>query len=572
MSPDDDFKVVIGRPRDRGVGGASRARGFVGEVLSAVRRSGLGAFDLGARRSSIGRGQGSSLARRTATRRVVIKARVIRHQGSRYRAAPMAVHLSYLRREGVSRDGAPAQMFGPEGEADHEAFAKRGEADRHHFRFIVSPEDADQLADLRVTARELMARAERDLGTRLDWVAVDHWNTDNPHVHVLVRGVSDDGADLVISRDYISRGLRQQAEALVSLELGPRTEAEIKASLDREVSADRWTSLDRRLRELTEPGLGDIDLRPREGRYAEGEGRLVGRAQHLGRLALAKPLGVGRWTLAPDLEARLRTLGERGNIIKTLHRAMRDRDPAAIAIQGEEIGEPIFGKLVERGLHDELSGQAYAIVDGVDGRLHHVRFADLAETGDTPIGGLVEIRQRIVEGAKPRAELVHRSDLDLDAQVRASGATWLDRQLVVREPQALARSGFGAEVSDALERRRAQLAAMGLARGAVGRVVLARDLIATLRRRELARVSANLSSESGGACADVSTGDQISGVYRRRIDLASGRFAMIDDGLGFQLVPWTRSLDARLGQEVRGTMSPGGGVDWALGRKRGIGL
>jgi type IV secretory pathway VirD2 relaxase len=505
---------------------------------------------------------------------VVIKARVIRHQGTRYRAAPMAVHLRYLRREGVSRDGAPAEMFDRNGPADHDAFAARTEDDRHHFRFIVSPEDAEQLQDLRATTRDLMARAERDLGTRLDWVAVDHWNTDNPHLHVLVRGVTDDGPDLVISRDYISRGFREQAEALVSLELGPRTEAEIAASLDREVNAGRWTSLDRRLRDLADAGMGDIDLRALGGRHVAGEGRLIGRAQHLERLGLARSERVGRWTLASDLEPQLRALGERGDIIKSLHRAMqgRERDPASIMIEGAELGEPVFGKLVERGLHDELSGRAYAVVDGVDGRLHHFRFSDLGETGDTPLGGLVEIRMRVANGAPPRLETVHRSDLGVAAQVHASGATWLDRQLVVREPQALAHSGFGAEVRDALEQRRAQLEAMGLARRQGGGVVLAKDLIATLRRRELARVSANIAGDTGAAYAEALPGDRIGGIYRRRLALASGRFAMIDDGLGFQLVPWTRSLDARLGQEVRGAMSPGGGVDWAFGRKRGIGL
>ncbi len=94
------------------------------------------------------------------------------------------------------------------------------------FRFIVSPEDAAALDDLRATTRELMAQAEKDLGTRLDWVAVDHWNTEHPHVHVLVRGVDDQGRDLIIDRDYIGQGMRQRAEALVALELGPRTPAD----------------------------------------------------------------------------------------------------------------------------------------------------------------------------------------------------------------------------------------------------------------------------------------------------------------------------------------------------------
>ena len=125
------------------------------------------------------------------------------------------------------------------------AFAERREDDRHHFRFIISPEDAAELADLRAFTRELMQDAERDLGTKLDWVAVDHWNTDNPHVHVLIRGRADDGQDLVISRDYISRGFRDRAAERVTLELGPRSEHEIRTALEKEVEAERWTSLDR---------------------------------------------------------------------------------------------------------------------------------------------------------------------------------------------------------------------------------------------------------------------------------------------------------------------------------------
>jgi hypothetical protein len=104
--------------------------------------------------------------------------------------------------------------------ADERAFAERCEEDRHHFRFIISPEDAVEIGDLRTFTRELMRDVEKDLGTKLEWMAVDHWNTDNPHVHVLIRGRADDGWDLVISREYISRGFRDRATERVTLELG----------------------------------------------------------------------------------------------------------------------------------------------------------------------------------------------------------------------------------------------------------------------------------------------------------------------------------------------------------------
>ena len=123
-----------------------------------------------------------------------MKARVVRHQGTRFRSAPLPKHMAYLKREGVTRDGEDARMFDAASDtADERAFAERCEDDRHHFRFIVSPEDAAELGDLKTFTRELMLDAERDLGTKLDWVAVDHWNTDNPHVHVLIRGRADDG-------------------------------------------------------------------------------------------------------------------------------------------------------------------------------------------------------------------------------------------------------------------------------------------------------------------------------------------------------------------------------------------
>src|SRR6202011_2335566 len=119
--------------------------------------------------------------------------------------------------------------------ADLKAFELRGREDRHQFRFIVSPEDAGELRDLRRYTRHLMQRMEAALGTSLDWVAVDHWNTDNPHTHIVLRGKDDTGRDLIISRDYISHGMRERAAGLATEWLGPRTEQEIRQSLQREV-------------------------------------------------------------------------------------------------------------------------------------------------------------------------------------------------------------------------------------------------------------------------------------------------------------------------------------------------
>src|SRR5258707_2236095 len=266
---DDELRIRLGRIRDRGRN-SHRPDTFIGEVMQAARKAGhvgesFGRGTGGAHRSRFGPGRGAalSLSLRSGSRRVVTKARVVRHTGSRFRSAPLSNHVIYLKRDGVTDDGADARMFDARSDAaDEEAFAERCRDDRHHFRFIVSPEDAAELQDLRTFTRELMADAERDLGTRLDWVAVDHWNTDNPHVHVLIRGRGDDGKDLVISRAYISRGFRDRAAERVTLELGPRSEQEIRSALEKEVEAERWTSLDRALRDAADEGAGVADLRP----------------------------------------------------------------------------------------------------------------------------------------------------------------------------------------------------------------------------------------------------------------------------------------------------------------------
>ena len=158
------------------------------------------------------------------------------------------------------------------------------------------------MGDLRAFTRELMNDAERDLGTKLDWIAVDHWNTDNPHIHVLVRGRADDGQDLVISRDYISRGFRARAAERVTLELGPRSEQEIRAALEAEVEAERWTSLDRALQIAADEGAGVADLGPSSGEDPELRRLMVGRAAKLERLGLAEQIAPGLWTLKPGLE------------------------------------------------------------------------------------------------------------------------------------------------------------------------------------------------------------------------------------------------------------------------------
>ncbi|AWC25193.1 hypothetical protein CO731_04687 [Aminobacter sp. MSH1] len=581
---DSDFRVRPGRIK---ITRAPKAKSFLNQVLRAAKKAGhTGAPASGRRassygRSTFGRGRGSFSRSRlfNSTRRVVVKARVVRHQGRSFRSAPLSAHLSYLKREGVSRDGEKGVMFDAGSDRTEDlAFADRSKDDRHHFRFIVSPEDAGEMTDLKAFTRDLASQMEADLGTRLDWVAVDHWNTDNPHVHLLVRGVDETGADLVISRDYISRGLRSRAEDLVAIELGPKPEHEIRSALEKEVTAERWTRLDVEIRGQADD-VGAIDLRPDSGDAANPEIRrlMIGRLQRLEKMGLATSTGSGEWMVGMEAERHLRDLGMRGDVIKTMHRAFtergQDRSVADYVIDGGA-GSPIIGRLVDKGLHDELTGEAYAVIDGTDGRAHHVRFRGIeAFEHAPPVGGIVEVRRfGSPEDQRPTLVLATRSDLDLRSQITAPGATWLDHRLVEREQMPLSMGGFGREARDAMQARAEHLADEGLGRRQGLRIMLQRDLLSTLRRRELDVVGEKLSTETGLPHVKAAAGEHVSGTYRQRLTLSSGRFAMIDNGLGFQLVPWSREIERKLGQHIAGVARDGGGIEWSLGRKRDLGL
>jgi hypothetical protein len=245
----ENSRVRPGRSRNGGARIDPRTQPFLKQVQIAVRKAGgdprrisSGAQSGGGREGGRtgrfnARGRGAkvvaSLSRQRdgwhrdsaglfRARRVVVKARVVRlNPQQRAGRAPkmrgtmsraVDAHLRYLERDGVTRDGERGKAYSAlENEADGKAFVERGREDRHQFRFIVAPEDAAEMADLRGFTRDLMRQMESDLATRLDWIAVDHHNTGHPHTHIIVRGVLDDGRILNVAGDYIAHGIRHRA-------------------------------------------------------------------------------------------------------------------------------------------------------------------------------------------------------------------------------------------------------------------------------------------------------------------------------------------------------------------------
>lgn len=644
---DDRFRVKAAPPGSRS---GPRVQRFVSQVLKASSKAGARASELrGAQpASTFGRGRvavamsGSRLA--ANARRVVVKSRFVVLK--RAAARSVATHLRYIERDGVTRDGQRGQAYDAAADAvDLKAFEERGQDDRHQFRFIVSVEDAGELEDLRSYTRELMRRMEADLETRLDWVAVDHWDTDNPHTHVVLRGRAGEGRsgqDLVIAPDYMAHGMRMRASEIVTEWIGPRTELEIRQGLLREVEQERLTSLDRALLRQVVVDVVDLTGTPDN---RQRQTMLRARLQRLEAMGLVEWIEAKRWRLASGMEQSLTAMGERGDILRAMHRAMKG-EQRELAIEAGPAA-PIIGRIAAKGLADELHDRGYLVVDGIDGRAHYLRLPSgvgLAALQKLPIGGIVEAKpppreravdrnimtvardgiyktaehlaqlmrvndrdpqstadvhvrrlealrragtvERVTDGiwrvppdlmtrarqhdaqkaADPTVEL--HSHLRIDQQVRTVGATWLDKQLVVGG-SSLAAQGFGAQVRDAMRCREDFLVEQGLAERRGQRIVLARDLLSTLRDRELAAAGKSLQHQTGRTYRRLQEGERAGGIYRRSIQLASGRFALLDDGMGFSLVPWRPVIESRLGHQVCAVVR-GQSVTWQLGRQRGM--
>ncbi len=327
---------------------------------------------LGLSRRFGGRGASASTgATFDARQRAVVKVHYFGHGGGG--AAALRAHARYVAREAASRGDeliepahegrddedrarAHARYLTREGSAERSVFydaigdgvdgagraARWAHDDRRHFRMILAPENGAELKDLRPYAREVMSRAEAALGTRLEWVAVDHWDTDNPHTHVILRGRRHDGRDLIIPREYVSHGFRNAARDAATERLGFRGRDDERRALEREVRAHRPTRLDGliegqasedgglRLSQLTAPN-GDAAM----------TNALKARARELERLGLAHEESRGLLRLAPGWRDQLSAMELHLDIRKRLVQERTLREARARAVGFKDLGRGV---------------------------------------------------------------------------------------------------------------------------------------------------------------------------------------------------------------------------------------
>lgn len=300
------------------------------------------------------------------SRRCAIKCHYVSMRAGGQDAARL--HLAYVEREGVERDGSPGVLYGGP-DFDREAFAEPLAGEPRQFRFIVAPEDGAEL-DLQAFARGLVARMEQDLGRKLVWAAVNHHNTDHPHVHLIVRGLDAAGRPVRIPAAYIKREMRWRAQELATRELGLRTERDVGRQRAVEVTQQRFTGLDRRLGQLAQGAAiaaRTLAALPRRERSV-----FRARLEVLQALGLARPTWSGGWRLAADHREQLVALGERGDIVKRLHRVAPGDTARYRFDQADELAGTFEGVVRGKALHDEQTGQLFAAVESLRGGVHYV--------------------------------------------------------------------------------------------------------------------------------------------------------------------------------------------------------
>jgi type IV secretory pathway VirD2 relaxase len=382
MPEDLDLPIFwprVGKRTRQGVEG--RSGSFLNELRARISRNG------GFRRRSPART--ARAENQPNARRVVVKARYVRMTVGGAKAAKL--HLRYIERDGVEQDGSKGVLYGPDGPVERRTFEEPRLGEKHQFRIIVSPEDAVEL-DLTIYVRDLMKRVQKDIGREVEWAAVNHHDTGHPHAHVVIRGVDRDGRELRIDRGYIAHGMRWRAQELATNELGPRRECEVRRALEREVTQDRFTSLDRELERLADGGRLQVRAPRRLTRVDPSI--LVQRLEHLEGLRLAERIESNVWSLSADWQKRLRDRGARGDIIKQMHDVVQgDTSRYRVVRSGEKLRgglrddeETLVGRVAGKGLADELKGAFYAVVETPDGFAYHLpldsRTADSLRTGD----------------------------------------------------------------------------------------------------------------------------------------------------------------------------------------------
>jgi type IV secretory pathway VirD2 relaxase len=291
-----------------------------------------------------------------------------------------AAHGEYLQRDHAQTVVEKGVGFNHESDAINIKTTLRQwqkENDPHVFKLIVSPEQGYRL-DLRKHAKDLMQHVQKDLKTKVEWVAIDHHNTDYPHLHILIRGIDDHGKKLVIERNYLAHGFRHLSQELATRVLGRRRSREITLAREQQIERKYVTEIDRKILRKAKNSIVNYyrlvseNLNAREQRLQE-----IKRLKYLETLGLVEKVHTKSWKLSADLEIKLHKMQLFNDIIQSQARhnvrVLSYEMPVPTQIQEHK---PLTGKVIGMGLENELKDDRYLLLEGIDGKVHYIQATD----------------------------------------------------------------------------------------------------------------------------------------------------------------------------------------------------
>jgi type IV secretory pathway VirD2 relaxase len=315
------------------------------------------------------------------------------------------------------------------------------------WKVILSPEFGERL-DLERLTRDLVERMAVDLGTKLEWIAVTHHNTEHPHVHVTIRGVRSDGEALQFRREYLKHGIREIAQDLCTRQIGYRTRHDAAEAERREISEQRLTSLDRAIlrdaqlvTRVPDSAHFTVTKNPAEVSLADPNRlhyqHIVARLAVLQRMGLAEAAGPNIWRVRRDFEEILRAMqciADRQKTLAAHGLAISDKRLPVEVLDLEKV-TAVEGRILVHG-QDEHSGRNYLMLEGTDAKVHYIHYTPemelLRADGRLRANSFLRLR-RLIVNAK---HVLHLEDLGDSEKVLK------DRALLSENARALLKRGI----------------------------------------------------------------------------------------------------------------------------------